>query len=108
MPLETMLRGRMLQLKNITAEEVSIQDDLFSSMRVDQILQNIYKAVIIMARSALRTSYSYPLAEQFTLENCNEILTGLQKLFPDCAVSKVVTNPYLGKPTKEYIDIDWF
>jgi len=105
--IKPMTREMMIQINTQTDEELRNQSEKFRMMRIEQFIQNIYRAAINIAMNKKRTSYNFPLGEEFLLENINDILAGLQLLFPDSIVSKMVTNPYNTGSTKAHVDIDW-
>ena len=105
--IKPMTREMMIQINTQTDEELRNQSEKFRAMRVEQFIQNIYRAAINIAMNTKRTSYNFPLGEEFLLENINDILAGLKMLFPDSTVSKMVMNPYNTGSTKAQVDIDW-
>ena len=81
--LTPMSRDEMRQLKTKTDEAARVQ-------RVEQIVRTIYSLAIQIARASTNTQYIYDMAHQpcfpFITANMDDILRGLQSLFPDCSV----------------------
>jgi len=81
--LTPMSRDEMRQLKTKTDEAARVQ-------RVEQIVRTIYSLAIQIARASTNTQYIYDMSHQpcFPLitANMDDILRGLQSLFPDCSV----------------------
>jgi len=87
-----MTRDKLLSLKAKKDEEVR-------QNRIEQIVKTIYANAVRVAEETARSSYEHqvPLSNvystsrdpcPFHMDNMNEILTRLQKLFPDAVVNK--------------------
>ena len=76
-------------------------------MRVEHFIQNMYMATLNIAMNTKRTSYTFPVGEIFHLENMNDIIAGLQSLFPGCIVSNLFNNSYIEGSNRPYISVDW-
>jgi hypothetical protein len=87
-------RQEMRNLKCQVDEEIRIE-------KIQTILRDIYNTVTNYARSNTNTTYEYKVphpqekspdryTNEFYIKNMIEILTNLEKLFPDCSVSHSV------------------
>ena len=56
--------------------------------QINQIVNQIYSAVISVAESQIVTSYNHqiPRQDEFYDENKDDIISGLKTLFPDCLI----------------------
>ena len=107
MHLKPMSRERMLKINSQSDEETLIQSENFRVIRVEYFIQNMYMAILNIAINTKRTSYTFPVGETFYLENMNNIIAGLQSLFPGCIVSIVFNNSYIEESNRPYISVDW-
>jgi hypothetical protein len=75
-----MMRSKLSGLK---AE----RDEEKHSQQIQQIIHNIYNQVINFATGSTTTSYNYDTRENiFIINNIVEILTALQRIFPDSLI----------------------
>lgn len=99
--LTPMSRDEMRQLKTKTDEAARVQ-------RVEQSVRTIYSLAIQIARASTNTQYIYDMAHQpcfpFIIANMDDILRGLQSLFPDCSVEFKTVTMAMG-PDRQMHDI---
>jgi len=96
--IKSISRIDLQQLKAKTDE----QNRLY---QINQIVNQIYSAVVSIARTQTQTIYNVPRDHQmeFIKKNKDDIINGLKTLFPDCLIDYKLCSMV----NREYIVIDW-
>ena len=113
-PLKPMTRERMRRLKINADQEIRNFAEMNRRAQIQQSIEKTYKDAIKHAKTTAETSftnvcYQYQMEEKNIEKHTNDIIIGLQELFPGCKISRTFMIPDSVDKNQDmaYITIDW-